>query len=105
MNMPFADRFQQVFPALESKKSEFHLYGYTTVTEEDLWQFCVSKMWRKKDSSTLALHEVVNDVLSISPAAYMTYTQIEEQRTSNWFTDLNQEELQTLLSPHKKEPT
>lgn len=105
MSILYEDRFQHALPALESKKTEFHLYGYTTVTEEKIWQFCVAKKWRKKNVTSLAIHELVNDILTISPAAYMTFTQIEEQKTSNWFSELNQEELQTLLSPHKKENT
>ena len=43
------------------------------------------------------------EFLQISPAEYMTFTQIEEQRGSDWFSDLNSEELQILLTPQKIE--
>lgn len=91
-----------MLPALQSKKNEFHLYGYTTVTEEDIWIYCVRKIWRKKDVSTMRVYEITNDILQILPAAFMTYTQIEAQRESDWFSDLNSDELQILLNPKKE---
>lgn len=97
----FGHLFTHMLPAIESKKTEFHLYGYTTVTEEDIWTFCVQKKWRKKNIEDMGMHEIANGILKISPAEYMTFTQIEEQRGANWFTDLNSEELQILLTPHK----
>ena len=49
MAIQFGQLFTHMLPAIESKKTEFHLYGYTTVTEEDIWTYCVRKKWRKKD--------------------------------------------------------
>lgn len=103
MTLQFEQLFIQVLPAVESKKNEFHLYGYTTVTEEEIWTYCIRKKWRKKDVDSMKLHEIVNSVLQVTPAEFMTYTQIEEQRGSDWFSDLNSEELQILLSPQKQE--
>lgn len=102
MSLVHGQQFVNMQPALASKKSEFHLYGYTTVTEEDIWIYCVRKIWRKKDVSVMHVYEIANDILRILPAAFMTYTQIEEQRGSDWFSDLNSEELQNLLAPQKK---
>ena len=99
MALQFGQLFTQMFPAIESKKTEFHLYGYSTIVEEDIWLFCVQKKWRKKNIETMRPYELVNDILQITPAEFMTYTQIEEQRSSNWFSDLNSEELQILLTP------
>lgn len=93
--------FTKMIPALISKKNEFHLYGYTSVTEEDIWVYCLGKVWRNKEVNSLRIHHIANDILGILPAAFMTYTQIEEQRNSDWFSDLNSDELQTLLSPEK----
>lgn len=101
MSSAHGQLFDDMQPALVSKKNEFHMYGYTTVTEEDIWIYCVRKVWRKKDVSTLRVYEIANDILRILPAAFMTFTQIEEQRSSDWFSDLNSDELQTLLSPQK----
>lgn len=102
MTIQFEHLFSHMYPALESKKTEFHLYGYTTVTEKDIWSYCVKKKWRKKDISTLREHVITNDILQILPAAYMTYTQIEAQRNSDWFSEINSDELQILLKPNIK---
>nr|WP_285851344.1 post-transcriptional regulator [Sporosarcina aquimarina] len=81
--------------------NEFHFYGYSTVTEKDIWKYCVQKKWRKRNITEMRTYALINDVLELTPAEYMTYTQIEEQRGSDWFSDLNSEELQLLLSPKK----
>lgn len=103
MENTYEDIFAHVLPALESKKSEFEVYQYATVTEKDIWKYCVSKKWRKKDVTALHLHQIVNDVLSISPAEFMTFEQIENYKTSNWFSEINQEELQLLLNRKNEE--
>jgi len=94
----YEDIFTHVLPALESKKSEFEVYQYDTVTEKDIWKYCVTKKWRKQNVLSLPLYQIVNDVLSISPAEYMTFEQIQNSRTSNWFSEINQEELHLLLN-------
>lgn len=99
MGTEFGHIYTNMLPALQSKKNEFHLYGYTTVTEEDIWIYCIRKLWRNKDVSTMRVYQITNDILQILPAAFMTYTQIEAQRNSDWFSDLNSDELQTLLNP------
>lgn len=99
MTNQFAQYFKEVLPAIESKKCEFHLYGYTTANEEDIWIYCIQKKWRNKDIESMKIYEMVNDILKIKPAEFMTFTQIEAQRSSDWFSDLNSEELQLLLSP------
>ncbi|WP_342511146.1 post-transcriptional regulator [Sporosarcina sp. FSL K6-1522] len=101
MAVQFEHLFTKVRPAIESKRNEFQLYGYSTVTEEDIWAYCVKKKWRKKDIASMRVHEIVNGILQVLPAEYMTYSQIEEQRASDWFSDLNSAELQMLLAPPK----
>lgn len=103
MGTDLGQLFTKMMPALVSKKNEFHLYGYTSVTEEDIWIYCVRKIWRNKDVDSMRTYHVVNDVLGILPAAFMTHTQIELQRNDDWFSDLNSDELQMLLSPKKNE--
>ncbi|WP_313891741.1 post-transcriptional regulator [Psychrobacillus sp.] len=102
MEIRYEEIYTHVLPALESKKSEFEVYQYNTVTEKDIWKYCISKKWRKKDIAELALHQIVNDVMTISPAEFMTFEQIDQFKTSNWFSEINQEELQLLLN-HKIE--
>ena len=54
MENHYKEMFTHVLPAIESKKSEFEVYQYQTVTEEDIWKYCVTKKWRKKDIAMLA---------------------------------------------------
>lgn len=103
METNFGQTFTNVLPALESKRSEFHLYGYTTVKIEDIWLFCVQKVWRNKDVELLSIHQIVNDIMKILPAAFMTFTQIEAQRDTDWFSDVHSDELQMLFKPRKNE--
>jgi len=102
VTIQFEQIFKHALPAIQSKRDEFRLYGYHTVTNEEIWKFCIRKKWRKKNVSTMKIHEIVNGILALTPAEFMTYTQIEEQRDSNWFSDLNSDELQLLLSPKTK---
>ena len=81
MKIAYEEIYSHVLPALESKKSEFEVYQYKTVSVEDIWNYCISKKWRKKNIPEIFLHQIVNDILSISPAEYMTFEQIENFRT------------------------
>ena len=101
MELQFEQIYTNMLPAIESKMTEFHLYGYTTVTEVDIWTYCVQKKWRNKDVSSMRTYEIANDILQLLPAAFMTFTQIEAQRSSDWFSDLNSDELQNLLKKEK----
>lgn len=99
VKIQFEQLYYQALPAIQSKRDELVLYGYPTVMNAEIWDYCVKKKWRKKNISTMRIHEIVNDVLRITAPEFMTYTQIEEQRGSDWFSDLNSDELQLLLSP------
>lgn len=103
MENNYEDIFTHVLPAIESKRNEFVVYQYNTVTEMDIWKFCVTKKWKKKEISSLPLYQIINDILTISPAEFMTFEQIENQRTSNWFSEINHDELQLLLNPISEE--
>lgn len=99
VKIQFGNLYDQALPAIQSKRNELILYGYPTVTNPEIWDYCVKKKWRKKNIATMRIHEIVNDVLRLTSAEFMTYTQIEEQRGSDWFSELNSDELQLLLSP------
>ena len=102
MSVKYEELFQIVLPALESKIHEFRLYNYNSVKETDIWQYCINKKWRKRDILVMGVSEMVNDVLAVSPAQFMTHTQIEDFKTSNWFSDMNEGSLQELLNPTVK---
>lgn len=97
MTIEYKDIYEKALYVLTSKKEELQLYGYDAVTTESIWTFCVHKVWRNEKIDELSFHRIVNDIFKISPAAYMTYTQIEEQRDANLLSDLNRDELDILL--------
>ncbi|MTD29701.1 post-transcriptional regulator [Planomicrobium sp. YIM 101495] len=100
----FTDQFDIVLPVLQSKCSEFRFFEYDTVTPEDVWQYCIKKKWKKKDIGDMRLHEMVNDILALSPADYLTYHQIEGFKGDQWFSAEGAKELELLLRPSPKKP-
>lgn len=102
MSIEYEEIFNHVLPALQSKRNEFIFYRYDSVTEKDIWNYCVKKKWRKKIVNEIPLHEIINGIMETTPSAYIAHSQVEEFRTANFFSDLNQEELQILLQPTKE---
>ncbi|MGG0656785.1 post-transcriptional regulator [Rummeliibacillus pycnus] len=89
--------FTKVLPVLNIKKADFKMEGLKSITEQDIWRFLVSKKWKKMSEADLALHRVIADIFSLTAAQYMTFTQVEELKSANWFASINDEELQILI--------
>ncbi|HWL27035.1 MAG TPA: post-transcriptional regulator [Ureibacillus sp.] len=101
MMMTHPDLFKKVLPAIQSKLEEFQHFGYEHITQEDVWNYCVNKKWRKKIIEDLKLHEVVETIFSISASEIVSFTQIKSFQRNDWFEELNKEELAELF---RKEP-
>lgn len=52
-----------------SKAEEFELLGYENVSGKEIWE-CVSDKYKK---GVPALHQVVNDILSLKTTQYMNW--------------------------------
>ncbi|MCQ6273558.1 post-transcriptional regulator [Bacillus sp. V3B] len=90
------DQFRhKVRPALKSKQEEFFTFGYGRVSEEDIWDFLVSKKWRK-ESSDMKLFEVVQDILSLKVGEFMNYTQVKALKEAEFTLDNEEERLELL---------
>lgn len=89
--------FQKVLPVLSIRKADFKMEGLDHITEQDIWQCLVLKKWKKISESDLALHRIIADIFSLTAAQYMTFTQVEELKISNWFASVNKAELQLLI--------
>ncbi|MDK8181171.1 post-transcriptional regulator [Paenibacillus sp. UMB4589-SE434] len=63
----------------QSKAEEFHLIGYEHVTAAEVWE-CVSEKYKK--SGEPAVHEVVNDILSLKVTKFMNYMTMSAYRGS-----------------------
>lgn len=99
---PYDSYFHLLSPALESKVEEFIVFGYDKVNKDDLWGFLTKKKW-KKHKDAIRMYELVADVLSLNVGEYMNFATVEAYKSPNWFTDLDSDELQSLLDPKDKE--
>ena len=55
----------------------FAAQGYKKVTTEDLWDYCVSFLWKHKRPERY--HEEVKDIMAIKPNDYFTYASLKAQ--------------------------
>ncbi|WP_062355549.1 post-transcriptional regulator [Bacillus kwashiorkori] len=96
MDHPYEKYRQEVKAALESKLEEFALLGYGTVTESELWNFFLTKKWRKPNEE-VRIYQIVSDIMSLKPSDYMTFATVESLKAPNWFTNEGAEQLKELL--------
>ncbi|QCR33006.1 post-transcriptional regulator [Lysinibacillus sp. SGAir0095] len=96
----FEQLYREVLPVLQSKLDEINYYEYDGIVLEDIWNFCVKKKWRKKKVEDLRLYEIVETIFSVKPSEIVSYFQIQQFRSENWFGDISHSELQALLK-HK----
>lgn len=99
----FEQLYKEVLPVLQSKMDEINYYEYDGIKLEDIWNFCIKKKWRKKKVEELHLYEVVETIYSVKPSEIVSYFQIQQFRTEDWFGDISQNELQVLLKPRNVE--
>ncbi|TRZ37452.1 post-transcriptional regulator [Niallia circulans] len=91
------DHFRhQVKPALKSKLEEFHLLGYDTIDEGELWFFLTKKKW-KKPSSDYRIAEIVQDVMNVKVVDFMNFATLEAYKAEDYFATLTSEEKKELL--------
>lgn len=93
----FEQLYKQVLPVLQSKMSEIQYYEYDGITLEDIWHYCVQKKWRKKRIEELHLYEIVETIYSIKASEIVSYFQIQQFQSANWFSDVSQDELKVLF--------
>lgn len=91
--------FSKVLPVLKSKLEEMNLNGYEGITIEEIWNYCLQKKWRKKNLDEIRIHEAVSTIFSLKASEIVNYLQIQQFQSTNWFSEVNQEELRELLNP------
>jgi len=91
------DKYRQtVQPVLKSKIEEFELFGYDTVTEEELWAYLKNKKW-KRVGEEMMLYSVVNDILTLKIGDFMNYVTVEAFKSPNLLDENAKEALENLL--------
>ncbi|MCM3568429.1 post-transcriptional regulator [Neobacillus mesonae] len=90
------DHFRsEVHPALVSKLEEFHVLGYDSVSENELWKFLTRKKW-KKTKGDIHIYEIIEDVLAVKVSDFISFTTIESYKTAEFSLD-DENELKELL--------
>lgn len=77
---------EQLDIVLESKVDEFKMLGYDRVTEQEIWDCLKAKKW-KRVNEEFKIHQLVNDVLTLSASMYMTYLTMEAYKSPLWSFD------------------
>ena len=62
-------------PWIYFKQSQFFDLGYTEVSSEDLWNYCLNFLWKHKRPDQYYLE--VEDILSIQPNEYFNYASLK----------------------------
>jgi hypothetical protein len=89
MKQQFDGWREDVEPLLSIKREEFHELGYNRVTEDDLWNYAVDKLRRKKEFTPF--YAFVDELLSIQPQGYMTWLTVHAYKEPiDWFKTFEQ---------------
>lgn len=72
---------QEIQPVLKSKLHEFKLLGYPNISQKDIWNCLVEKVW--KGNPKKRLHEIVSDIFHLSLNTYMNYETINAYQTDD----------------------
>lgn len=70
-----SDWREAMVPALESKKSEFQLMGYSKASTDEIWDCLVQKVW--KGNPPKRLYEVVQDIFHLASTVYLSYLTVK----------------------------
>ncbi|MCM3720708.1 MULTISPECIES: post-transcriptional regulator [Solibacillus] len=97
MQIPFFSLYEKVQLILTNKIEEFHYYGYDSITEQDLWKYCIDKVWRKRDVQNMRLHELTAGIFRATASEVLSYMQIKDFKRNELNLKLSNEELQGLF--------
>lgn len=98
MQIPFSNLYNKVQLILKNKIEEFHYYGYHSITEQDVWHYCIDKTWRKKDVQALRLHELTAGIFAAKASEVLTYMQMNELKQNSLNVQLSEQELAALFN-------
>jgi hypothetical protein len=93
---PYQAYYGQMLPALKNKKEELQLLGFDAVKEEDIWQCLIKKKW-KKPIEDIHIYEIMDDILSLAPGTFLTFTTIEAYKGPSLLDGNSLEELAELF--------
>ena len=93
MSYPVLQKYGDLLnPAIQTKLDEFRILGYPTIKANDIWECLHAKRWKR--STNLALHIIVNDIISLKVGEIINYQTVEAFKSPSLL--LNKEELEAL---------
>lgn len=93
---PYETFREKVHPVLNSKLEEFRILGYERITENELWEYLIKKVWRKPKEG-IHIHELVSDIFEVKVSDVVHFRTITDMQTADWFSPEGAEELKKLL--------
>lgn len=78
---------QALWPTVEMKADEFELLGYGRIERDEVWKCITENAERGKIEKPFRLHQLVNEVLSLSLNDYMNRLRMEALRGPDWFSE------------------
>lgn len=97
MTVPFESLYEKVRLILENKVEEFHYFGYDAITEQELWGYCIDKVWRKQEVTSLKLHELASGIFNVSASEVINYLQVNGLKQNPFNVELSKSELNELF--------
>lgn len=97
MTIPYASLYKKVQIILQNKIEEFHYLGYTEITERDLWNYCIDKMWRKEDIQNLRLHQIASGIFNVSGSEIIQYQQLQGLKQSSFDMKISEDDFKNLF--------
>ncbi|WAA11563.1 post-transcriptional regulator [Fervidibacillus halotolerans] len=93
---PYEKYRDEVLVVLKSKLEEFKLLNYSHVTEQELWDYLVSKKWRKRKDE-IQLHEMVSDIFEVKVSDFISYATVQQLQAPDLFSEEGIDDLKELL--------
>ncbi|MFD2618194.1 post-transcriptional regulator [Terrilactibacillus laevilacticus] len=76
-NFNYVEMREYIEPFLKSKHEEFQLLGIERLSIDDLWDFVLFTIEKKKADKPSRLYQLVNHVMSLSVNDYMNKLRID----------------------------
>ncbi|MCA0171732.1 post-transcriptional regulator [Bacillus sp. RAR_GA_16] len=76
---------KEVFPALESKRDEFLLLGYSGATMDEIWECLLARFEKNNELGEMKLHQLVNEIMRLSVNEYMNWLTIHAYKGTKTF--------------------
>jgi hypothetical protein len=91
MTVPYASLYEKVLIILQNKVEEFHYLGYKAITEQELWGYCIDKVWRKEDVQNMRLHQLTSGIFNVSASQIIQYQQLHGLKQLSYDVQLSGE--------------